>query len=572
LRRLAENTENRTEEKADESCARRTLGPWLVATVVLICGAIALAFYHREDMRAARSSAPPMRLGPVQPRMGWESTNMRTMAARQAVFVPPWHGQQNPDAVTGATPKRASFNRAIEIVSPSVVGINTSGTTKQGASGIVVHPRGYILTNYHVANGAEGIVVTLIHDQLIKSYPGGLVRAKPELDLALLKISSRKGEVFTPAPLGNSDKIYVGQDVVAIGNPFGLTQSASAGIISNPNRSLTAGQTVLDGLIQTDAPINPGSSGGALVNAVGEVIGINTAIYSPVEGFTGVSFAVPINQAKTAFGEYIQMTRSPLVGGNALGRGGTMKQADFPDMGVNLQFVANRASGPASRCWLGIDVCPVNQILTREFTVPFDNGVLVNRVFANSPAGKAGLQRGDVIYRVNNRRVRDPQMAWSALAEGKSGDKVKVTLFRNGSRKVVYLTLAPEPANIRSLLSEAPQGLAAAEIEGIEEISWIGIDIQPLEVGEATQEFGVDPNQTGVFVGEVEGIAAIEAGLQPGDVIKKVNNQAVRDIDAFKDVIVRVDPSEGVLLDVVRQDRPFYITIKAGGGDLGAWQ
>ncbi len=130
--------------------------------------------------------------------------------------------------------------------------------------------------------------------------------------------------------------------------------------------------------------------------------------------------------------------------------------------------------------------------------------------------------------------------------------------------------LEPEPANIHSLLSKAPTGETG--LAGIAEISWIGIDIQPLEAGRATKEFGVDPNQRGVFVGEVEGIAAIEAGLQPGDVIKKVNNRRIRDIEEFKDLIRNIDPSAGVVLDIVRQKRPFYITIKSARRDFGAWQ
>jgi len=200
-------------------------------------------------------------------------------AAQPTAFVPPWHGKQNPDAVTGATPKIMSFNQAIGIISPSVVSINTSGDQQQSASGVIVHRIGYILTNYHVVKGAENIVVKLSYDQLIKSYSAQIFDSRPDLDLAIIKMSSTGKEVFTPAPLGDSDSVYIGEQIFAIGNPFGLTQSASSGIISNANRTLTAGNKVFEGLIQTDASINPGSSGGALVNSQAEVIGINTAIY-----------------------------------------------------------------------------------------------------------------------------------------------------------------------------------------------------------------------------------------------------------------------------------------------------
>ena len=226
------------------------------------------------------------------------------------------------------------------------------------------------------------------------------------------------------------------------------------------------------------------------------------------------------------------------------------------------------------RCWLGIDVHPVGSIVARALKVPVRRGVLVNRVFANSPAAKAGLLRGDVIYRVNDRRVRDAAMFWSFLAGGKAGDEVKLALFRKNNRRIFLLELEPEPANVRSLLSKVPQGPAAGATgaEGIEEISWLGIDIQPLTDPEALQEFGIPPTERGVLVGEVEGVAAIEAGLKPGDLIKKINNHAVKDIQTFKDIIKNVDPSKGVVLDILRQKRPFYVTVQAARWDRGAWQ
>jgi serine protease Do len=227
-------------------------------------------------------------------------------------------------------------------------------------------------------------------------------------------------------------------------------------------------------------------------------------------------------------------------------------------------------STPRQRCWLGISTYPVNSVVARELDLPIHHGVLVNRVFGNSPAAKAGLRRGDVIYRADQKRIKDDNMLWAILAEKKTGDTVEVTLFRNNTKKTLTTRLEPEPPNIRSLLSNLPQGQAMVEL-GIEEISWLGIDIQPIEAGEALQEFGIDPSQTGVFVGEVEGIVAIEAGVMAGDVIKKVNNKPVNDIESFKDVIKNVDISEGALLDIVRQKRPFYISIPPINRDRGAW-
>jgi serine protease Do len=556
---------NKTQEDA---CARKMLGPWLIAISALIIVTIILSFYFADDIRQSQTNRGQMQIGGFK--VPGPLGRAPAATAKPAVFVPPWHGKQNPDAVTGATPKIMSFNWAIGIVSPSVVAINTSGATPQSASGIIVNRLGYILTNNHVVEGAENITVTLSYDQLIKSYSADIFDSRPELDLAILRIKSKGKEVFSPAPLGNSDKAYIGQQVVAIGNPFGLTQSASSGIISNANRTLTAGNKVFDGLIQTDAPVNPGSSGGALVNSQAEVIGINTAIYSPTTAFSGISFAVPINQAKMAFPDLIETVQSPLARPDTQPARSNTNQPGI-SVPVTSRFQMMAAKGtPMQRCWLGISAYPVDSIVARELDLPVHHGVLVNRVIGNSPAAKAGLMRADVIYRLNHRRIKDENMLWSLLADKTAGDTVEVSLFRNNTKKTLTVRLEPEPPNVRSLLSQAPQGLAALEL-GIEEISWLGIDIQPIEAGEATQEFGISPSETGVFVGEVEGIVAIEAGLLAGDVIKKVNNKQVKDIEAFKEVIKTVDISEGVLLDIVRQKRPFYISIPPIERDRGAW-
>ncbi len=573
---MAKNVANKTD--TEEKCAQELLRPWLTGILILICVAIVLAFYFADDIRQNRKKVMADAQGPAGAGNG--VVEKGSPLAKLTAFIPPWYGW-NPDAITGATPVAASFSPAIAAVSPSVVSINTSGGVQdQGASGIIVHRRGYVLTNHHVVKGAKNIVVTLASGQMVRTYGAKIVDIRPELDLAIIKLATTRGETLKPAPLGNSNGMLVGQQVLAIGNPFGLAQSSSAGIISNTQRTLTAGDKVFRGLIQTDASINPGSSGGALVNTRGEVIGVNTAIYSPTMGFSGIGFAVPINQAKSAFGPFIEMVESPLTrAGPAVAKGQLTPADGMFDVGGNLRMVSRQSQAVPvkqlkKQCWLGVDVYPVDPAVATTFDVPFASGVLVNRVFASSPAALAGLARGDVIYRIDGKRVKDIEMLWLYLADKKVGGQVDITVSRKGSKKTFMAVLEPEPANVHSLILTTPAGAAVGEIAlaPIEEISWIGIDIQPIEEGRATKEFGVDPNQRGVFVGEVEGIAAIESGLERGDVIRRVNNRRIKNIEEFKDLIKKVDPSAGVVLDIVRQKRPFYITIKSAKRDFGAWQ
>jgi hypothetical protein len=204
---------NNTQE---DKCARKMLGPWLGVISALIVVTVILAFYFAEDIRKSQANRGPMQIGgfKVPGQMGQTAK----AAALLTAFVPPWHSKQNPDAVTGATPVVASFNQAIGVISPSVVSISTSGDQQQSASGVIVHHLGYVLTNNHVVKGAKNIVVTLSDDQLIKSYSAKVFDSRPDLDLAIIKINQTGKQVFSPAPLGDSGKVYIGEQIVAIGN------------------------------------------------------------------------------------------------------------------------------------------------------------------------------------------------------------------------------------------------------------------------------------------------------------------------------------------------------------------
>jgi S1-C subfamily serine protease len=561
---------NKTQE---DTCVRKTLGPWLVAISVLVFVTIILAFYFAEDIRQSQINRGPMQIGgmKVPGSIGLTRLQGANPATRLATFTPPWHGQQNPDAVTGATPSPMSFNQAIGIVSPSVVSINTSGGKQQSASGIIVHHLGYILTNYHVVKDAENIVVTLNYDQLIKSYSAQVFDSRPDLDLAILKMNSTGKEVFTPAPLGDSDRIYIGQRVVAIGNPFGLMQSASSGIISNANRTLTAGNKVFDGLIQTDASINPGSSGGALVSAQAEVIGINTAIYSTTQAFSGISFAVPINQAKRAFPDLIEIVQSPLARLNTqVAKANTNRPRISAPAAINLQMMAAKST-MEQRCWLGISAYPVDSVASRELDLPIHYGVLVNRVFGNSPAAKAGLMRGDVIFRIDNRRVKDEEMLWLYLQGKKAGDKVKIVVFRKGNKKVFVATLLqPEQPNVGTLFSDAPQGSSPFQTVAMVQTGtlpspreqnaagkkfieghWLGLEVIPLTV-ELASEYQIPKGETGVLVDEVT-LESAESGILAGDMVQSISGFSTPDLKAFFQTTQRVQEKERAQVGISRR-------------------
>ena len=540
---------NKTNGTDEEVCARETLGPWLIAISILIFATIFLTFYFADDIRQSQANRGQMQIGRFKVPNQIDRISKPTV--KPAAFIPPWRGSQNPDTVTGATPQPMSFNGAIGIVSPSVVGIKTSGAQQQSASGIIVNHRGYVLTNNHVIKGANNIVVTLSYDQLVKSYSAKVFDSRPDMDLAILKINSTGKDIFTPAPLGDSDRVYIGQQIVAIGNPFGLTQSASSGIISNSNRTLTAGNKVFDDLIQTDASINPGSSGGALINPRAEVIGINTAIYSPTQAFSGISFAIPINQAKMAFPDLIEIVQSPLAKPNTqVAKANRNRAGISAPVAINLQMMAAKTTSSKRRCWLGIRVYPVNNIMAKELNLPTQHGVMVNRVIGNSPAAKAGLMRGDVIFRADSKRIKDENMLWSILADKMAGETVKITLFRNNTKKTLTAKLTPEPPTVSRSFPNTPQGSSAfgtaplvstgtlpspraqnAAGKKFIEGHWLGLEVISL-TAELARQYQIPEGQAGVLVDEVT-LEAAESGILAGDMIQSIGGFPTPDLETF---------------------------------------
>ncbi|MHC4123814.1 MAG: trypsin-like peptidase domain-containing protein [Planctomycetota bacterium] len=489
----------------------------------------------------------------------------------------------------------------------------------RGGSGVIVNSQGYVLTNHHVIHRARNITVTLSSGQITKKYPAELIDEAPELDFAILKIVAN-GEVFMPAPIGNSSQMSVGDEVLAIGSPFGLQQTVTFGIVSNTKRTLTVGNKTFTNFIQTDAPINPGSSGGPLINVNGEVIGITTAIYSPTQAFSGIGFASPIDPAKAAFPEFIDVTsnaagafrrnipnwaRGPALqpaaqiqrGQGAYpwcppgGPAGRMQQTAST---VNQPLQRGQGAYPwcppggpagrmrqaantATRPWLGIRVCAVDK-QTREFLgLPMGYGILVMEVYDNSPCMAAGLQKGDVIYRADNQSVKDEAMLEALLSEKKVGNKVKLTIYRDGEKVSLHVqlsaTLWPKPAGA-VLQAQAvalpanpglipPSGLTGALTGG--EVGAGEVEVLGMELGELTPGLA---SASGVPKG-VKGLLVVESAAQAGavgiladDVIESINGQRIETIADFIKVMNKASLAEGISIGVNRQGQRYNLTMK----------
>jgi len=315
----------------------------------------------------------------------------------------------------------------------------------KGGSGVIVDPAGYVLTNHHVISGAQTITVIVDNGATDKTYAAQLIDEDPVRDFAILKIMG-KGERFPAAPLGSSSTVSVGDEVLAIGSPYGLSQTTTFGIVSNGRRSITLGKQVFADLIQTDAPTNPGSSGGALVNIQGEVIGINTAIYSQTRSFSGIGFALPIDAARDVFPEFVPVSRQRLV--MPLFKS-PMANAKGPLSGSVRPAAGNPTASPG--CWLGIRTCAMSKQVQADLGLPLRRGVVVTDVFAGSPALSAGLKPGDVIIRLNDRSVKDEAMLGTFLAKKRVTDSVKLSVYQGGKKRTVNCQLGNFPAQTQAL-------------------------------------------------------------------------------------------------------------------------
>jgi serine protease Do len=379
-------------------------------------------------------------------------------------------------------------------------------------SGVIVDPSGIIITNNHVVSKADDIKVFLSDKREFKAK---LIGTDTKTDVAVLRIEA--GGLPT-VPWADSDRLEVGEFVLAVGNPFGLTQTVTLGIVSALGRS--AGIAEYEDLIQTDAAINPGNSGGALVNVRGELVGINTAIYSQNGGNMGIGFAVPSNMAHSIMTQLVQ-------------------------------------HGKVVRGWLGVSIQELTPELATQFGVPKETkGVLISDVMDDSPAKKAGFERGDLILEYDGRPMDSPTQLRNAVAQTVVGKKVPVKFIREKKTKTADVVIGEQPKNLSQTGSDEPGESAAPA----------GL-LSDLEVRELTDDlagrYGLKNTERGVIIVRVKpGSPAEEVGVREGDLVLEVNRKSVTSLKSYERLASNLTKDQPVLLLLKRQGRAIYLTLR----------
>ena len=454
----------------------------------------------------------------------------------------------------GADPHENPFNLAQpQALQQQPAAMGQQGSNDVGA-GVIISKRGYILTSYHLVD-QPNLVVTLFTPQGPQTFPGTVVAVLPANNLAVVQIKPGMPIDLPVAPIGNSDALNIGDTVLAFGNPFGLSQTVTSGIVSAKRKSVTIqGQTYQD-LIQTDAPINQGNAGGPLVNVKGEVVGISAAIYSPMQTNTGLGFAVPTKQLYPDLAGYVDAP--------AQGQAASMQlAAGAPPTTTRLGAAAPTGVQEPS-IWVGVELQDLNKAMANQLKVPVNVGLLINMVYPNSPAAVAGMQRGDVLYRVDGRRIVAMTDLQASLKGKKSGDVLHFDVFRNGTRIPMDVELAPGSLRQAALAVTAKKEtlLAGSEIEaGTADIVSLGLTIDKI-TPDVAFAFSLPEGTTGVVIAAVEGLSAVR-GVQAGDVIRSVDGQKTPDLLTFYKALEKGDLTKGVNLGVMRKGKPVEIFIK----------
>jgi serine protease Do len=456
--------------------------------------------------------------------------------------IPPYtYNFQLPENISGESP---AFSNIVKVISPLVVNISTTKTvTKKDVSpfshffdtpfqdffepfnmprkwkeenlgsGVLVSQDGYIITNNHVVEKSDEIKVTLFDQQ---TFTGKIIGTDPKTDIAIIKIAA---DTLPSIKWGDSDGLQVGEFVLAFGNPYSLGHTVTMGIVSALGRA-NVGIADYEDFIQTDAAINPGNSGGPLVNTRGELVGINTAIFSRTGGYQGIGFAVPSNMAKSVMTQLIK-------------------------------------EGKVTRGWLGVTIQNLTPELSKEFGLKKTTGALVTDIFNDSPADKAGLMRGDVIIEVDGKKIKNVESLRNMVSQSKVGKKITIRVLRNGKSRRLY-----------AIISEFPKDLAQAMPERHEEVSpkeeneLAGFNVMDL-TRDIAKQLGLSRNESGVVIVKVEPYSPAEdAGLKKGDVIQEVNKKRIKNLNDFNKITPNIRKGDTLLLFINRGGNKFYVTLK----------
>jgi len=369
-------------------------------------------------------------------------------------------------------------------------------------SGFIIDRDGYIVTNNHVVENADQIKVKLANE---KEFDAKIVGRDPKTDLAIIKIAASSDLV--PLKLGDSEALKVGTWVVAIGSPFGLEQTVTAGIVSAKGRIIGSGP--YDDFIQTDASINPGNSGGPLLNMNGEVVGINTAIIASGQG---IGFAIPINLAD----------------------------------GIIAQL---KASGEVTRGWLGVGIQDLTPELAEYYNVKNQKGVLVTHVFEGDPAEKGGIKAKDIIIKIDGKPVPTARELSSTIAGIAVGKKTAILLIRNGKKKTVYIKIAKR---------QDDESLARKETGGSDELGLMVAELTP----EIARQLDFDENEKGVIITKVKpGSKGKLAGVHQGDLIKEIDRRPVSTLNDYHKKMQKIKKGENIHL-LIKRSRIGFIVVK----------
>lgn len=371
-------------------------------------------------------------------------------------------------------------------------------------SGVIVDPNGFILTANHVIQGADEIKVTLSDK---REFKGTIIGIDAMTDIGIIKIEADK----LPTILwGDSDRLRVGETVLAIGSPYGLSQTVTMGIVSAVGRA-NVGIADYEDFIQTDAAINPGNSGGALVNVRGELVGINTAIFSTSGGYQGIGFAIPTNMAKSVMNSLI-------------------------------------SKGKVIRGWLGVTIQNLTPELAKQFQLKEEKGVLVGDVIEGSPAEKAGLQRGDIITEFAGKKIDEPSQIRNMVASTEPGQIAKMKVIRENREDTLQVTIGDLPDTMHKHLPGEPDNLLT------------GVLVQDLTT-ELSTRLNLPKKLKGVIVTDVDEESPAAALIMKGDILQEINRQKIASVSDFEAVVSAIKPGKDILLLIFRGASSLYITL-----------